>query len=137
MFLRACPSSISSLRRDGPATIGTSASMATHRAIDQVAGKKLKFAVLVTGNSAPEIEKEFGDYGQLYKDLLADPDLDEEWHVFYPVNDHFPTDDDLKGFKVLPPAVQHAFHMSSSQKSETTTMWLCAGAGHHLDREQA
>ena len=74
---------------------------AAHPAIDQAAGKKLKFAILVTGNSAPEIEKEFGDYGQLYKDLLADPDLDEEWHVYYPVNDHFPTDDDLKDFKVL------------------------------------
>ena len=72
-----------------------------HPAINQVAGKKLKFAILVTGNSAPEIEKEFGDYGQLYKDLLADPDLDEEWHVFYPVNNQFPTDDDLQGFKVL------------------------------------
>lgn len=71
-----------------------------HPAIDQVAGKKLKFAVLVTGNSAPEIEQEFGDYGVLYKALLADPDLDEEWQVFYPVNDHFPTDDDLKDFKV-------------------------------------
>ena len=71
-----------------------------HPAIGQVAGKKLKFAILVTGNSAPEIEKEFGDYGQLYKDLLADPDLDEEWHVFYPVNNQFPTDDDLQGFKV-------------------------------------
>ncbi|CAL8462714.1 g2247 [Coccomyxa elongata] len=67
--------------------------------MDQPAGKKLKFAVLVTGNSNPEIEEEFGDYGELYKALLADPDLDEEWHVFYPVNNHFPTDDDLKDFK--------------------------------------
>ena len=65
-------------------------------------GKKLKFAILVTGNSAPKIEKEFGDYGVLYKNLLADPSLEEEWHVYYPVNDHFPTDEDLKDFKVCP-----------------------------------
>ncbi len=66
----------------------------------RTAGEHLKFAILVTGNSAPEIEKEFGDYGDLYKALLADPELDEEWHVFYPVNNHFPSDEDLKGFKV-------------------------------------
>lgn len=73
--------------------------------MDQPAENKLKFAILVTGNSAPEIEKEFGDYGELYKALLADPDLDEEWHVFYPVNNHFPTDDELKDFKVCSPSL--------------------------------
>ena len=68
--------------------------------LQRPAGSRLKFAILVTGNSAPEIEQEFGDYGVLYKQLLEDPELDEEWHVFYPVNDHFPTDKDLEGFKV-------------------------------------
>lgn len=41
----------------------------------------------------------FGDYGALYKELLEDKNNNEEWHVWYPVDDHFPTDDELKGFK--------------------------------------
>lgn len=72
----------------------------TGNMIKPFAGEYLKFAVLVTGHSAPEIEQEFGDYGELYKALLADHELDEEWHVFYPVDDHFPSDEDLEGYKV-------------------------------------
>ncbi len=41
----------------------------------------------------------YGDYGALYKELLEYKDNNEEWHVWYPVDNHFPTDDDLKGFK--------------------------------------
>ena len=40
----------------------------------------------------------FGDYGKLFKELLADPG--EEWHVYYPVDDNLPTDEELQGFKV-------------------------------------
>lgn len=42
----------------------------------------------------------YGDYGALYKELLQDKDKNEEWHVWYPVDDHFPTAEDLAGFKV-------------------------------------
>lgn len=94
--------------------------------MDQPAGRKLKFAILVTGNSAPEIEEEFGDYGELYKALLADPDLDEEWHVFYPVNNHFPKDDDLKDFKVrclhLRPVTNNLALPCSTNKSLSTNV---------------
>ncbi|DBB09687.1 TPA: hypothetical protein ACH3X3_001332 [Trebouxia sp. C0006] len=64
-------------------------------------GKPMKFAIFVTGHSAPHIEKKYGDYGALYKELLEDKDNNEEWHVWYPVDKHFPTDDDLKGFKAI------------------------------------
>ena len=43
--------------------------------------------------------RRYGDYGALYKELLEDKDNNEEWHVWYPVDNHFPTDNDLKGFK--------------------------------------
>lgn len=56
------------------------------------------FYILLTCLS-PLHDGRFGDYGALYKELLEDKDNNEEWHVWYPVDGHFPTDDDLKGFK--------------------------------------
>ncbi|KAA6420923.1 MAG: glutamine amidotransferase [Trebouxia sp. A1-2] len=44
-------------------------------------GKPMKFAILVTGHSAPHIEEKYGDYGALYKELLEDKDNNEEWHA--------------------------------------------------------
>jgi len=78
----------------------------------------------------------FGDYGALYKELLQDKDNNEEWHVWYPVDNHFPTDEELKGFKARFAApCRCPFACNQTQLMLQHNM-LLASVGHLCDGEQ-
>ena len=75
-----------------------------HRSLSCVYRKRVGYysgpAALTEAFSEALVRNRYGDYGALYKELLQDRDNNEEWHVWYPVDNHFPTAEDLAGFKV-------------------------------------
>eukprot|EP00897_Mesotaenium_endlicherianum_P003210 jgi/Mesen1/2917/ME000175S02073 len=50
----------------------------------------------VIAHSGPYSQAKYGDYGQMFIDLLRDPG--EEWHVFEVVEGHFPSAQELDQF---------------------------------------
>ena len=57
------------------------------------------YAVMMCGHTTPELEAEWGDYGDMAIELLRDANRDEKWLKFNVVDDEFPEEQQWQTFK--------------------------------------
>ena len=57
------------------------------------------YGIMMCGHTTPEVEARWGDYGDMAKVLLHEPNSNEVWTKFNVCDGQFPTDDDFASFQ--------------------------------------